>query len=48
MTTRDLRGMRAGYLFDLGRLCHVPPAAVDELTLADFAVLTDSIDAVRA
>ena len=45
MTTRDLRGLRAGYLFALGHLCHVPPAAADELTLADFANLTDSIDA---
>ena len=37
--------MRAGYLFALARLCHVPPPVVDELTLGDFANLTDSIDA---
>lgn len=36
--------MRADYLFALARVCHVPPAAVDELTLADFANLTDSVD----
>lgn len=36
--------MRAEYLFHLGRLCSVPAAATWELTLADFANLTDSID----
>lgn len=40
--------MRAEYLFALGHLCHVPPAAVDDLTVTDFANLTDSVDAYLA
>lgn len=36
--------MRAEYLFHLGRLCSVSPAASWCLSLADFANLTDSID----
>ena len=36
--------MRAEYLFHLGRLCGLKPPDVDDLTLADFANLTDSID----
>lgn len=38
---------RAEYLFALARDCHVPPAAVGELTLADFAQLTINIDALN-
>jgi len=36
--------MRSEYLFHLGRLCHLKPPDVDDLTLGDFANLTDSID----
>ena len=36
--------MRAEYLFHLGRLCHLKPPDVDDLDIADFANLTDSID----
>lgn len=36
--------MRTEYLFHLGRLCSVPAPATWDLTLADFANLTDSID----
>lgn len=38
---------RAEYLFALARDCHVPPAAADELTMADFAQLTMGIDALN-
>ena len=38
---------RAEYLFALAHACHVGPAAVDELTLADFARLTMGIDALN-
>ncbi len=37
--------MRAEYLFHLGRLCGLRPVDVDDLTIGDFANLTDSIDA---
>lgn len=47
--TGDLASLRAGYLFPLAHLCHLGPAEVDELSLADFANYIDSIDAyVRA
>ena len=36
--------MRAEYLFHLGRLCSVSAEATWDLTLTDFANLTDSID----
>ena len=35
---------RAEYLFALARACHVGPAEVDDLTLADFGRLTMGID----
>jgi hypothetical protein len=44
MTTRDLRGLRAEYLFPLSRVCGLAPPEVDGLDLIDFANLTDSID----
>ena len=36
--------MRAEYLFDLARVCNLTPPDVDDLTITDFANLTDSID----
>lgn len=39
---------RRRYLFDLGAICHVPPAAVNGLTVADFAQLIVSVDQYKA
>ena len=39
---------RARYLFDLARVAHTPPPAVDGLPLLDFALLVDGIDRYRA
>lgn len=36
--------LRAQYLFNLARLCHVKPGETGDLTLTDFAVCIDSID----
>lgn len=38
-----IRVVRAQYLYALARIC-CPPPVVDAMTLADFAVLTESID----
>lgn len=38
--------LRAEYLFPLARWCSIsPPREVDALTLTDFAIYTDAIDA---
>jgi hypothetical protein len=44
MTSRDLAGLRARYLFQLARLCSLRPPDVEVLDLADFAGFIDSID----
>lgn len=45
MATRDLRGLRAEYLGDIAHLCHIPSPQVNRLTLTDFAIYLDWIDA---
>jgi len=37
--------MRREYLFVLAHVCHLAPAAVDDLNLYDFAALADDTDA---
>jgi hypothetical protein len=36
--------VRARYLFALARWCHIGPREVDQLTIGDFANLTEAID----
>lgn len=41
-----IRRVRARYLFPLARWCNCPPPVVGEMRLADFAILTEGIDAL--
>jgi hypothetical protein len=43
-----VRNVRARYLAPLARFYACPPPVVDGLRLADFAVLTEDVDAMTA